>query len=356
MRARIEYFQEHMPETCDAVIITNGSNRSYLTGFSSSAGTLFMTRRESWFIVDGRYIEAARQKVSGSRVCLEEDLDRQLKELVQRHCVKTIGIEADSLNVGRALHWQEILLPAKVMFGREVQMCLEQLRSVKSAEELAAIRRAQEIADQAFMNMLNFVRPGVHELDLAIILGEFTARHGCEKRSFHMIFTSGAKTSLPHGAPPDRCLEAGDFVMVDMGCMIDGYSCDITRTFAVRSADEEQRRIYEIVRQAQERAIDAIRPGVLCSRVDAAARGYIEREGFGPYFNHNLGHSIGLDVHENPRFAPWCHVPLKVGHVISVEPGIYLPGRFGVRIEDLAHVTEHSCELFSGISRGLIIV
>ncbi|MBS6953683.1 MAG: aminopeptidase P family protein [Enterocloster asparagiformis] len=356
MKAQLERFMERLPRSCDAAVIVGGANRRYLTGFSSSAGTLFITREAAYCIVDGRYIEAAEQTVRGCSILLEEDLDQQLRDLVERHGVKTVGIEADTLSLSRALRWQRTLLPARLLLDSGVDSCLKALRAVKSEEELKAICQAQSIADEAFYNMLNYVHPGAKELDLAIVLGEYAALHGCEKRSFGMIFTSGVKTSLPHGAPPDRCLEKGDLVMVDMGCMVNGYSSDMTRTFAVGEAGSRQREIYKIVQEAQERAVACIRPGALCREVDRAARDHIAEAGYGGYFGHNLGHSIGLEVHEDPRFSPQCETPLTAGNVISVEPGIYLPGRFGVRIEDLAVVTTKGCELISGVPRDLMIV
>lgn len=352
----MECFMERMPESCDAAIVINGANRRYLTGFSSSEGTLFITRQSAYCIVDGRYIEAAEQKIKGCGILLEEDLDQQLRDLIERHRVHTVGIEVNSISLARARHLQKALLPAQVLFDPYTDECLKEMRAVKTEYELNAIRQAQAIADETFLNMLNFVHPGAKELELAIVLGEYAARHGCEKRSFSMIVTSGTKTSLPHGAPLDRDLEKGDLVMVDMGCMVDGYSCDMTRTFAVCSIGKRQGEIYEIVRKAQDKAVKLIHPGVRCCEVDAAARDEIANQGYGEYFGHNLGHSIGLEVHEDPRFAPWYQAPLKEGNVISVEPGIYLPNQFGVRIEDLAVITGDGCELLSKVSRELIIV
>lgn len=348
-------FMERLPEAVDAMIVRDQANRKYLTGFLSTAGTLFITHEAAYMIVDGRYYEAAKRTVKNCGVILEDNLDVQLRKLAARHGVRTIAVEPSRLPMAQALHLQKSLAPVQVIFDAGAENCLKGCREIKTPCELQAISAAQNIAAAAFEHMLYFARPGVQELELAAELGTFAARHGCQRRAFSMIFTSGVKTALPHGAPPDRALMYGDLVMVDMSCMVDGFFSDMTRTFCVGAADEEKQRMYRVVYEAQQRAVRAVRPGVVCSDVDAVSRRVIGEAGFGAHYPHGLGHGIGAETHESPRFAPGDGTILQPGHVLSVEPGIYLPGRFGIRIEDLVVVTARGCEMISRAPGELLV-
>lgn len=349
-------FMECLPQETDAVILRDQANRKYLTGFLSTAGTLFVTHDAAYFIIDGRYYEAAKNAVPFCDVILEDDLNEQLRCLAARHNVHAVELETNRIPLAQALELQKALEPVKVVFSTNAQECLKKCREIKTQQEINAIRAAQHVAVSAFEHMLMFARAGVPELELAAELGTFAARHGCQRRAFSMIFTSGEKTALPHGAPPDRTLSYGDIVMVDMSCMIDGFFSDMTRTFCVGKADEEKEKIYKIVYEAQQNAIRAIRPGVICRDVDTASREVISKAGYGSYYPHGLGHGIGAETHEFPRFSQNCDTVLEPGHVLSVEPGIYLPRRFGVRIEDLMFVTPDGCEMISQASEELIVV
>lgn len=352
----LRVFMDCLPIQTDAIIIRDQANRKYLTGFLSTAGTLFITHAAAYFLVDGRYYEAAKQAVQSCQVILEDDLDAQLRKLIVHHGVRTIALEFSRIALAQALHFQQSLAPAQVTFDATAEECLKKCREIKTPQEIRAIRAAQYIATTAFEHMLHFARPGVSELELAAELGTFAARHGCQRRAFSMIFTSGVKTALPHGAPPDRVLVSGDMVMVDMSCMVDGFFSDMTRTFCVGKADEDKQNIYKLVYKAQRNAIHTIWPGVVCSDVDAASRQVIGEAGYGEFYPHGLGHGIGAETHEFPRFAPGCGTILEPGHVLSVEPGIYLPNRFGVRIEDLMVVTPAGCEMISQAPAELVVV
>lgn len=352
----IETFMQHMPNEIDAAIVSDAANRKYLTGFISTAGTLLITRQAAYFIVDGRYVEAAQKNISNCKVILETSLENQLRTLIAYHQIQRIGIEISKLSYARAVWLKENLAPTEVLLSSEMEYCLQQCRAVKSADEIAAIRTAQSIACAAFEHMTAFARPGVQELELAIELGTFAARHGCQRRAFSMILTSGAKTALPHGAPPDRALTYGDVVMVDMSCMYEGFFSDMTRTFCVGKAGEKEQKIYHIVYEAQKAAMQAIKAEMPCNQIDEKARQIIRDAGYGAYFSHNLGHSIGSETHEQPCFSPQCTALLQAGQVLSVEPGIYLPNQFGIRIEDLALVTENGCEMLSKSPAEILVV
>ena len=347
---------KYIPDEIDAIIIQDQANRKYLTGFLSTAGTLFITRDAAYFLVDGRYFDAGRQMIKNCTVVLEQDLDAQLRQLITRHGVRTIALEFSKIPLARALHFQKSLAPAEVVFDATAEEVLKKCRQIKTPCEIEAICAAQNIAVSAFEHMLHFARPGVSELELAIELGTFAARHGCQRRVFSMIFTSGKKTALPHGAPPDRVLEFGDIVMVDMSCMVDGFFSDMTRTFCIGKADKEKKNIYNIVYKAQNKAIQKIGPGVVCSDINEISHRIIDEAGYGEYYPHALGHGIGAETHEYPRFSEDCDTLLQPGHVLSVEPGIYLPNKFGIRIEDLIIVTQDGYERISNAPSELIVV
>lgn len=350
---RLARLQREM--SCQAAIVLSGINRFYLTGFASSAGTLVVTKERCFFIVDSRYIQAAQERVQGCEVLLEDDCG-QLSELLQSMGVETAAYETNYISVERAARLRREIAPVALEDTPNLGNLLLQMRRHKDKYELECLRNAQQITDEAFQVLLEKIRPGVSELDLMMCLGEEMARRGCEKRSFNMIFTSGDRTALPHGDPAIRKVEYGDFVMMDVGAMIGGYAADMTRTVAIGNVTDEQRQVYQIVLEAQKRAIDSIRPGIPCKEVDRVAREYIGSQGYGACFGHGLGHSLGLEIHEDPRFNPVCEDPLEEGVVITVEPGIYLPGKFGVRIEDMVVVTKSGCEDLTHSPKELIVL
>lgn len=350
---RILQLQKRM--TGEAAVIRSGVSRFYLTGFSSSAGTLLVTREKAFFLADSRYIEAAREQLEGCEVLLEEN-DRQLGELIAKLQIKEIAFETHAASVDEADRLQRQAAPAVLLRDGSFSRVLLEMRCQKDAYELGCLRKAQEITDSAFAALLGQIRPGASELELMMFFGEHMARLGCEKRSFNMIFTSGSRTALPHGDPAIRTVEQGDFVMMDVGAMVGGYAADMTRTVAVGQASEEQKKVYAIVLEAQKRALDAVRAGKRCCDIDSVARDYIRDAGFGDCFGHGLGHSLGLEIHENPRFNQSCETVLLENMVMTVEPGIYLPNRFGVRIEDMVAVTENGCDNFTKSPKELIVL
>ena len=342
--------------TCDAAVVCHPVNRRYLTGFSSSAGTLFVTKKEAFLLVDSRYIEAASAINSGCTVLLEEDLPAQLQALVGRCNINSVGMETHYTSFALAQRMAQMIMPAQLLPDDDFCDLLLSMRSIKEPGELACLRKAQEITDAAFAATLGQVRPGISELEIMMTMGNEMARLGCEKRAFNMILTSGRYTSLPHGDPAIRTIEAGDLVMMDVGAMVGGYSADMTRTFAVGHVSQEQREVYHTVLQAQEAALAAIRPGVSCCSVDRVARDYIDASAYAGMFGHGLGHSLGLEIHENPRLNPVFQTLLQPGMVMTVEPGIYLPGKFGVRIEDMIVVTEDGYENYTHTPKTLTVI
>ncbi len=233
---------------------------------------------------------------------------------------------------------------------------LERLRQCKDAEERESLIAAQRIAERALDDVLGLLRPGLTEREVAAELTYRMLKYGGEENSFDPIVVTGSKTSMPHGVPGDKVIREGDFVTMDFGTKRDGYCSDMTRTVAVGHVTEEMRRVYGVVLEAQLAGIAAARPGVPGKDVDAAARQVIEKAGYGAYFGHSFGHSVGLEIHENPRFAPREETLMPVGAAVSAEPGIYLPGRFGVRIEDVVILTEDGCEDITRAPKELLIL
>ena len=354
---RIEELIRRTESFCDGIVISSPISRRYLTGFFSSSGLLFLTQRQSYLLIDSRYIEAACRSVSCCHVLLEESPLQKLSSLVAIHGLQAIGFENHATSVVDAMALAQAVQPAHLVYDSQVSPSLLAMRQIKCREEIQFLREAQEITDYAFSKCLEQIHPGVSEMDLRIFLGETMARQGCEKRHFNMILTSGSRTSLPHGDPAIHILQKRDLVMIDMGAAVGGYSADMTRTIAVGGVSDEQREAYQIVLSAQEQALAAIRPDIRCCCIDQIARDTIMAS---PYqkgtFGHGLGHSLGLEIHESPRFHPTCMTPLAAGMVMTVEPGIYLSGKFGIRIEDMVVVTKYGCENMTRSPKELLIL
>ena len=223
-------------------------------------------------------------------------------------------------------------------------------------DEVECIKKAQAIAEEAFEYILTFIKPGVTEKQIALELDFYMLSHGAEALSFETIAVTGKKTSMPHGVPDDTVVESGDFITMDFGAVYKGYHSDMTRTVAVGSVSDEQRKIYENVLQAQKSALSLLRAGEACQKADAAARDIISNAGYGKFFGHGTGHGVGVEIHEEPNLSPNYESPLKVGNVVTVEPGIYLPGKFGVRIEDMALITEDGYENLTKTPKELIVI
>lgn len=349
---RIEALRARLPEGAAALILTE-VNRRYFTGFASSLGYLFLSGERALFYTDSRYIEAAEKTASGCEVRLFERLSDVLRQAVTDLAADRLLAE-EEITVS-TLRRLEALAPCPVEADGLSEM-ISALRQIKSAEEVDAIRKAQRIAEAAFDRLLPQIRPGVSERELAIELDYTMRRLGAEDLSFETICVSGENSSMPHGVPGERKLRPGDFITFDFGAVFGGYHSDMTRTVALGHVDDEMRQVYNTVLQAQEAGLAVLCPGLPCREGDLAARSVIEAAGYGRYFGHGTGHSVGLEIHEEPRLSPGCVVPLEPGMIMTVEPGIYLPGRFGARIEDMVCVTEDGCENLTAAPKELLIL
>ena len=340
----------------DALLITDEKNQRYAAGFPFTDGYVLVTRERAWLITDSRYIEAAELAAPDCVTVQMYDRGHSALSLVKA-ALKEAGAANLGGEEGKLCHKEYIGLQKELgMELRPAQEMIAALRSSKSEEEIASMRKAQEISEAALEEVLHIIKPGMTEREVAAELVYRMLRHGSEGNSFDPIVVTGAKTSMPHGVPGDEVIKAGDFITMDFGSLKDGYCSDMTRTVAVGSASEEMRNVYAVVLEAQLAGIAAARAGVTGREIDGAARQVIENAGYGEYFGHGFGHSLGLDIHEAPNANPRGETPMPDGAVISAEPGIYLPGRFGVRIEDVMVLRPHGAEVITKAPKELIIL
>lgn len=354
---RVEILQRQMLDRdILAVLVEDRRNREYLTYADVWEGSMIITQKEAVLLVDFRYYEMAMSAVKDCQVRLCQNLDDGIRQVTGQLGIRSIGIEKSRVPYGRYRKLLQALEPCCLNEDVCVDEIIKQNRRYKDDYELSCLRTAQEITDRAYEYILTKVHAGMMESEIRMELGCYMIRQGSESFDIGYISSSGKKTSLPHGGTGDKAVEKGDLIMIDFGAVIGGYHSDCTRTFAVGSVTERQREVYEIVCMAQQKALDGIRPGMTGIEVDRIARNYINDCGFEGCFDHGLGHSIGLEGHENPRFNEICGDIIEPGIVMTVEPGIYLEHDFGVRIEDMGVVTDIGFENFTKASRELMIV
>lgn len=357
MKNHLENLHRRIPDGTDGILVISQVNRLYCTGFASSNGTLLLCRDDAVFYTDGRYIENAEKSIDCCKVELQEDLWRQVSDFCEKHAVKRLILETGRLSYAQATDISRRLSGTEVCLEQNADEILNELRTVKDSQEVEAVIRAQRIAEQAFENVLKKIRAGVTEREIALELDYEMLTLGAHGISFETIAVSGKNSSMPHGVPTDKKIENGDFITMDFGAVYDGYHSDMTRTVAVGSVSEKQRRVYDCVLRAQKAAIQALSAGVKeCRAADAAARGVIEAEGFGKFFNHSTGHGVGLEIHEAPNLSPKSEASLCEGMIVTAEPGIYLPQEFGVRIEDMLLITADGCVNLTKTPKDLMIL
>lgn len=322
---------------------------------TSSAGTVVITKGDAFAFYDFRYIEKARQTVKNCKVILADKLYSQIKETLKREGVTEILIETDTVTLDGFARLKKAFEGFTISKSDSLSQKILALRSIKSHCEIENIKAAQAITDKAFSHILNFIKEGISEKEIMLELEHFMRKEGSEGVAFDTIVVSGKNSSLPHGVPSDKEVEKGDFVTMDFGAVVNGYRSDMTRTVAVGFVSDEQREVYERVLIAQTEALKAIKAGAICRDIDKIARDIIN-EKYDGAFGHGLGHGVGLEIHENPAFNMRDETVLKLGTVMTVEPGIYLENHFGVRIEDMGIITENGFENITKSPKGLIIL
>ena len=338
----------------DAMLVTSAPGERYAVGFEGE-GWVLVSRDGARYSTDGRYIEAARQQVTGAEIVLTERGQSHLalaREEIRRRGLKRVGFESGRVSADELGRWKDSL-PCELVAA---QGLLDGLRAAKDEEELARMRQAQRITDEAFREILNFIRPGLTEQEVAARLVYELLRRGGRRVSFDPIVAAGANGSMPHAVPGETVIQPGMFVTMDFGCVYEGYCSDMTRTVAVGQPTDEMERVYHTVLEAQRAGIAAARAGVTGSEVDRAARQAIQQAGYGSFFSHSFGHSLGLEIHESPNASPSEQTVFPAGAVISAEPGIYLPGHFGVRSEDVLVLREGGCEDITQAPKNLIVL
>ena len=338
----------------DAMLVTSEPGEFYAVGFHGE-GAALITPDKTWYYTDSRYIEAAQSLIAGAEVILwtsDNTYRKQIAELVKTHSVVKLGFEEEYMSVADHTAWTKDVeaefVPASSL--------LTDLRMVKDADELAAMKEAQRITDEALLEILNFIKPGLTESEVAARLTYIMARKGAERNSFDPIVACGANGSKPHAIPGPDVIQMGQFVTMDFGCKVGGYCSDMTRTVAVGQPTEEMELVYNTVLKAQLAGIATARAGVTGKEVHEAGAKVIADAGYGEYFGHGFGHSLGIEIHENPRFSSLWNKPIPAGALLSAEPGIYIPGKFGVRIEDVIMLTEDGCIDITHSPKQLIIL
>ena len=357
---RQKTLREHLATTrFDALLISHLPNIRYLCGFTGSAGLLLVEERGSVFFTDVRYHTQAHEEVKGAKVVIApkavlSGLGEFLGARRKRARGWTIGLEAEHFTIAEKKRLAQVR-PAGVRL-KDAPSIVERARMVKDDDELERIRAAVALGAKLFERALEVLRPGVKETEVAAEMELAARRGGAEQMSFPTIIASGARSALPHGRASDQAIPPGGFVVCDFGVILSGYCSDQTRSVWVGAVSEDARKAYQAVREAQQAAIDAVRPGVPVGEVDAAARKVLRKAGLGRYFTHSTGHGVGLEIHETPRVADGQREVLQPGTVITIEPGVYFPGKWGLRIEDMVAVTASGCEVITPTSKNFVAV
>ncbi|MDI4645344.1 M24 family metallopeptidase [Cohnella hashimotonis] len=340
----------------DAILVTSGHNRRYLTGFTGTAGVVLITASDAVLLTDFRYTEQASAQAEGVEVAEHPPTGyyERVAERLRSAGALRLLFEDNTVSYAAYAQLKDRLAPVELVPAGKV---LEKLRAVKDAAELAVIREAADVADRTFAHILSFLKPGAKESDIALEMEFYMRKLGASGTSFDTIVASGERSAMPHGVASDRIIGAGEFVTLDFGAYYKGYCSDLTRTVVVGPATDRHREIYGIVLEAQLHALAHLKPGMTGREGDALTRDIITRYGYGDQYGHSTGHGIGLEIHEEPRLsysAP--DTILLPGHVVTVEPGIYVPGFGGVRIEDDVVLTDDGIKILTRSPKELIVL
>ncbi|MEG6615881.1 Xaa-Pro peptidase family protein [Peptococcaceae bacterium 1198_IL3148] len=350
IRLRAAFTQHNI----DALIVSRPENRRYLSGFTGTTANLMIDNQNAYIYTDFRYIEQAKEQCPDFKVIqIGNDYYQKLLQSLQQAGATRVGFETDFVTYESYAKLAAKLAGINLI---AVKSITEDLRMIKDQSELQLIERAVEIADQGWAQLTQQVKPGMTEEQVSLELEFAMRRLGAENRAFDFIVASGPRGALPHGVATDKTLQPGEMVTIDFGAVYQGYYSDITRNFVLGQPNQKQLDIYNIVLEAQLTALDAVKPGVPASVVDLAARNVIEHYGYGEYFGHGTGHGIGLAIHEGPRVSFQSEEILQPGMMITIEPGIYLPGWGGVRIEDSVLVTENGYRILTQTPKDHLLI
>lgn len=354
MRLRVEKLRAKMKEeNLAAFLITSPYNLRYLTGFTGTTGLAVITENKAWFVTDFRYTEQAAKQCEGFEIVKNTGpIWNEIAHVLQNEMPANLAFEESHVTYAAYCLLEELLEYELI----PVSGMIEALREQKEPAEIAIIERACEIADAAFEHILTFIQPGLTEIAVANELDFYMRSLGASGISFDTIVASGLRSAMPHGVASSKQIEKGDLVTMDYGCYYEGYVSDMTRTIAVGEPTSELKEIYQIVKTAQSKVLEAAQPGISGKQLDAVARDYITECGYGDAFGHSTGHGIGLEIHEGPNVSKIAESLFVPGNVITDEPGIYLPGIGGVRIEDDLLIMEQGCRPLTHANKELIIL
>jgi len=354
MKQRLEELRNSFKDI-DSLLVMNNENRFYLSGFTGSSGALVIGMEKSILVTDFRYLEQASFESPDFEVLRATDSYAEaIAEAAQKVKATCLGCEGDRLTCNQLQELKEKIdgeIDVKLVCG-----VVESLREVKDDEEIEAIEKSVNLADQAFEKILGMLKPGLQEREISLELEFFIRRAGASKVPFPLILASGPRGALPHGVASERVLGGGDMITLDYGAVLNNYCSDLSRTVVLGEPSPKQKELYAIVLEAQLAGIAAVRPGIQAREVDYVVRKVIEKHGYGENFGHSTGHGLGLSIHEPPRLSSKDETVLKAGMVVTIEPGIYLPGWGGVRIEDTILVTEDGCRVLSKSPKDRLIV
>lgn len=351
-RSRLKRFFEEY--SLNAVLFTDLRNIRYLCGFSGTEGVLLISQDNAWFLCDSRYSLQAAEEVQGAEIRESDPLRIDtVAALAHEYGLDRIGFEAAHTNVSAFRRMSEQLTGVELV---ELGPDLDEIRICKERAEIELLKLVATLSSQALTSVLELIKPGVREVDIALALELEMRRSGADGKAFDFIVASGERGAMPHGRASDKIIRSGELVTIDFGALKDGYHSDETVTVACGMPEIRAREIHSIVREAHDLAIREVKPGISCKDLDEVARAYIRDKGYGDYFGHGLGHGVGLEIHELPTLSPRSTAVLKEGMVITIEPGIYIPGFGGVRIEDTVVVTGDGCHVLTGADKQLLIL
>lgn len=355
-----EWWQQlaaQFPQTGDAALIMAAPDQRLLTGFPADDAAVVVMADAACFLTDSRYDEAAGRAITSMPVVRYRRLNESLHDWLREHGAKRLFVQTEQTSVASFARLQAALPEVEVLDSASLDDWLRDLRAVKVPAQIDVMRQAQALTEEGFRYILTRIEAGRTEREVALDLEFFIRRAGAEGVAFDFIVVAGENGSLPHGVPGDRVIQRGDLVTMDFGARVNGWHSDMTRTVAVGEVADWQREIYDTVLKAQQASLQVLRAGITGAAGDAAARQVIEEAGYGAYFGHGTGHGVGLQIHESPALSPRAtDHHLRVGEVVTVEPGIYLPGRGGVRIEDMVVITADGCENLTKAEKNLLIL
>jgi Xaa-Pro aminopeptidase len=339
----------------DSFVIKNLPNIRYISGFSGSAGNVLLTKDKNYFITDFRYKTQSKNEVySGFEIIIyAQNSMGFLKDLIAKHNLKRMGFESNFVTFADAENLKKDFNEVEFV---PVDSLIEQITVCKNEKEIESTRKAVEITDKTFSELLKIIKPGLTEREVSAHISFLQKINGADGDSFDPIVASGERSAFPHARPTDRKIRNGELLKLDFGCIVDGMKSDMTRTIAIGDIPEECKKIYGIVKEAQQRALDNVKAGINSKVLDAYARDYIKEKGYGNNYGHGLGHGLGYDIHEKPAVNERSDYILEVNNIITIEPGIYVEGLGGVRIEDDVVVKENGCEILNKTTKELISI